>query len=486
MRPANSTSFIPGLAIWLGFSLVLGYFASLVFEFYKPRLHSPEWSQSVWVEAGVERPTSYYRKHISLGATPLRAPLQVAAPDEFTLYVNGELIAEKAFSSVFTSGVYDIAPYLRSGDNVIAVAVSRGTFPGTASLLVEGYWEDTQGGRGVILSGSDFRSSMVEEWQRAGELAWYSPKFDDSVWPYAKVVPQPAGFIFERLGFTKEALVDFRIGQWLWLPQASAKTGALRRTVNLDGSKIDVARFGVSTTASYSVTINGLIVYSSLPTHKYLDAFDIGPFLKRGENVILVNVKNPENSGQVAMAGWVMMDGHKVDLSSSANWQAQSGDLIELNDQAWSAPMVFVSRPPMENKIRIGEDSLNIEIKHPIYREQTAYPSTTTLDAAANIGRYAFYVILVNAGILWLFAALCRRVDKSMSLRAILDAYIAPQLVAFLALLGLLLARFDVRFDSYTWFSPSVFIAFCIFVLIWVSVISLELLWRQRKLEVPA
>lgn len=480
MRPAHLATYLPGLAIWLGFSIVLGYFASLVFDFNKPRPHPPAWQQGAWIEAGHDKPTGYYRQHIVLPETPVRALLQVAAPDQYTLYVNGERVAENAFSSVFAAGVHDIAPYLKAGDNIIAVAVTRGTYPGSATLIAEGYWENADGTRGTIASGDGWRAVLVEEWQRGGEVAWYTLDFDDAGWPRAGRIEEPAGFVYAPLGLTMEDLAGYRIGPWLWLPQLSAKNGAFRRVIDLPGGGIDSARFGISTTASYSITVNGRVVFDSTPTREYMDSFDIAPFLQPGPNLIQVKVNRQDPGGQIAMAGWVRTSGSRVDLSSTAGWLAQSGDLIELHDKAWTVPTVYATVRLMENKIRLASGFAVIPLKHPMMREQTAYPASGALDPALTIGRYAGLAIVLNGALLWLFAALCRRVHPAMRPKEVLDAYLSPQLLALLVLIGLLLARFDVRFDSYAWFSQGVFVSFCAVLVAGLGVVLLEIMWRGR------
>jgi len=277
-----------------------------------------------------------------------------------------------------------------------------------------------------------------------------------------------------------EDLARFRVGPWLWLPQLSAKNGAFRRVIDLQGAVIDSARFGVTTTASYSITINGRVVFDSTPTREYMDAFDIAPFLQRGENVIQVNVNRPDPGGQIALAGWVQVDGKRLDLSSTAGWLAQSGDLIELHGKAWTVPTPYATVRPMDNKIKLVSGFLVIPLKHPMLREQTAYPANSALDAALTIGRYAVIAIVLNGALLWLFAVLCRRANPALGPKAVLDAYLSPQLLTLLALVGLLLARFDVRFDSYAWFSQGVFFSLCAFLIASLSVVLFEIRWRGR------
>ena len=65
-----------------------------------------------------------FRKHLELGSAPNKAEIYVSADDYYKLYVNGSYVAQgpaPAYHFRYNYNVIDLTPYLKKGENVIAV-----------------------------------------------------------------------------------------------------------------------------------------------------------------------------------------------------------------------------------------------------------------------------------------------------------------------------------------------------------------------------
>ncbi|MFD3456231.1 family 78 glycoside hydrolase catalytic domain [Streptomyces sp. NPDC058691] len=108
------------------------------------------------------------------------AEMQLTADDRFTLWVNGTQVASSppVADSWRTAGVVDIAPYLHSGSNVLAVEATN-TNQGPAGMLASLHFQGT---------GSPADLVTDDDWKAGGSAAdgWEQPGYDDAAWPNAR------------------------------------------------------------------------------------------------------------------------------------------------------------------------------------------------------------------------------------------------------------------------------------------------------------
>ena len=67
-----------------------------------------------------------FRRTFSLDQVPERAPARITADSRYALYVNGQELGRGPIRSQFRRlhyDMYDIAPFLKTGENIIAVYV---------------------------------------------------------------------------------------------------------------------------------------------------------------------------------------------------------------------------------------------------------------------------------------------------------------------------------------------------------------------------
>lgn len=156
-----------------------------------------------------------FRRRFSLTREQLALGLRlfITADDSFRLYLNGRFVTEGPTPSYHFAHRYrelDITPYLKSGENVIAVhthymgLINRVTESGD---LRHGLLLDLMAGDALLL-GSDgsflvadhtayreigtvgYDTGFLEEYDaRAAEVGFEAPAFDDSAWEAASVAP---------------------------------------------------------------------------------------------------------------------------------------------------------------------------------------------------------------------------------------------------------------------------------------------------------
>ncbi|HEX29092.1 TPA: alpha-L-rhamnosidase, partial [Candidatus Poribacteria bacterium] len=84
----------------------------------------------IWME-GEEKPRNLFlmcRKSFKLDGEIVSASLAITADSRYVLYVNGERIGQgppRSFPWRQNYDLYDITPYLRIGENLIAVLVNH-------------------------------------------------------------------------------------------------------------------------------------------------------------------------------------------------------------------------------------------------------------------------------------------------------------------------------------------------------------------------
>ena len=154
------------------------------------RQYQLDFGKAQWIEpAESPAPIAYFRKEIYLSTLPEQAWIEIAASDNFDLIVNGHTIGTLSSVKTFEAGIYDIKRALKAGTNVIAVSVSRTSYPGTAQLLIRGQIIGAGGGATTqILSDETWRvtnrTGIV-----AGTEEWNSERVLDQTWPTARRSP---------------------------------------------------------------------------------------------------------------------------------------------------------------------------------------------------------------------------------------------------------------------------------------------------------
>jgi eukaryotic-like serine/threonine-protein kinase len=138
----------------------------------------------VWVWAAGTGEHGFFRKTFHLAEVPSRAVLNITAAERFTVWFNGRRVGLGGLdASAPRIQAFDVAPYLQSGENVLAVEASGPV--GAAGLFAElndnGAGNPMHPGRTLVTDAT---------WRVAPESrpGWQTSGFDDQLWTAARVL----------------------------------------------------------------------------------------------------------------------------------------------------------------------------------------------------------------------------------------------------------------------------------------------------------
>jgi hypothetical protein len=170
-----------------------------------------------------------FRKTFTLDSLPARAPARITADSRYLLYVNGQQVYRGPIRSQpkrLHYDLFDLAPHLKQGENVIAVyvkyygtvksfwmpAAANATLGKTGVLVFEAnLGPSTDAPDGWLVSDASWKAHKSDAWSAEGQLShnepiaggvpvevldarklppdWQRDGFDDSAWGNAQVVP---------------------------------------------------------------------------------------------------------------------------------------------------------------------------------------------------------------------------------------------------------------------------------------------------------
>ncbi|PYI51250.1 MAG: hypothetical protein DMC62_08310, partial [Verrucomicrobia bacterium] len=163
----------------------LGYFGFRTFASPLHRQYQLDFGAAQWIEPPEFAPVAYFRRQIFLNAAPEQAWLEIAATDSFKIIINGHILGIEANLKTRIAQIYDVKQFLNPGTNVIAISVTRASYPGSAQLLVCGSFKEPGGRTGSFISDEHWRvtpkTGIVE-----GTEEWVSPLVQEQVWPNAR------------------------------------------------------------------------------------------------------------------------------------------------------------------------------------------------------------------------------------------------------------------------------------------------------------
>ncbi len=182
----------------------------------------PSWSLGARINLQAKEAHGLFRRIVHLDRVPDRAPARITADSRYALWVNGQEVFRGPIRSQprrLHYDLFDLAPFLRTGENVIAVYVKYYGTPksywmpagpnmtlGKTGILV---FEADLGDAGWLVSDASWKARKSDAWSGtpSGEQggfhgvpteifdarrfphAWQEAGFDDSSWGTAQVVP---------------------------------------------------------------------------------------------------------------------------------------------------------------------------------------------------------------------------------------------------------------------------------------------------------
>ncbi|MGZ8930178.1 MAG: alpha-L-rhamnosidase N-terminal domain-containing protein [Methylosarcina sp.] len=455
---------------------------------YKDRLYKAEWGTADWITPRKATASGYYRTKLMIDSLATKAILQVAAPDHFEIYVNGKKVGANSFTSIFTTGIYDITSLLEMGPNVIAIRVVKKTYTGPASLIVNGYWQSSISNKRhkIVTDTESWRVSTKQESQAGGEVSWYDEQFIDDQWDKPIPYALEDGEIIQDLTVPPDIYAEFPKGQWIWSHDTSALNGTFRRTFDLDGNQIESAWLGIATNGTYKLAVNDNLLLTGSPGNSNMDTLNIGRYLKLGHNNITVEITSHQPGIRLAVSALVSVDGKRIELSSDQNWLAKSTipHNIESEDNWYKAfllgPMELV---PISYQLKVKSGVLR---GLPALRIMTLeVPLTLAFEEIFSFFWPVSITLLANIYLGMIFVSFFEKwiaIDKFSAL----EIYALPNFVGILLIAFALLISFDMRVDPSVVLSGTTFWGICLIILSWIAWLMLEAYLKHTKFEMPS
>jgi hypothetical protein len=472
----------PWIFALLVFALLLGWYGAKVFGLVGPtHIESDAFERAHWMMPRVSAPVAYFRKTIVISDVPTRAYLRIAAPDFFELYVNGAKLGDSTFLSAYTSDIFDIAPYLAPGKNVIAIKTARKTYPPVSEVAVSGLWRNDKTIH-PLLSDATWRVAVREERQQNGETRWHDQAFDDQYWAKPLVSSHGARTIITQRPWLTEKVFEEAIGGFVIEPAQRGQdiTATFRREFNIEGHRINNAWIGITGDGTYSLSVNNVSVsVASTTSNQYMDAYNIAELLRRGRNMIMVDVTTRKPNPRLVTAGTVEVDGQRYSLHSGSQWLSQTFDLIS-STRTWSRATVrgAMQRVPVRWQL---ENRVPEPRGYPTLRPQVIEPSfAITLMGLRSMAPWLFAGLIVVGVSAWGYIRLyCR--NSGAHWQKALISFSAPAMVAMLVLIMLVLVQFDIRIDPASVFMPRWFLGIVLLFVIWECLILFTVYERYRQ-----
>ncbi len=236
----------------------LGYFGLRTFASPLHRQYQLDFGSAQWIEPAEFAPVAYFRRQIFLNAAPEQAWLEVAATDSFKIIINEHIVGGEANLKTRIAQIYDVKKFLKPGTNVIAISVTRTSYPGSAELLVCGSFKEPGGRTGSIISDEHWRvtpkTGIVE-----GTEEWVSPLVQEQVWPNARratILEHPAHVTWVD---TNPLLLRLPpSGKWIVAENAS-REAVFSTSVNAERARPETW-IQVASSGSLDLLVNGKLI----------------------------------------------------------------------------------------------------------------------------------------------------------------------------------------------------------------------------------
>ena len=342
--------------------LALAFFFTITFFDPPEHLYRLDFGKAQWIESTTPSQTNYFRKTLYISGAVDRAWIQVAATDNFTIYVNDATVGNRIFNSTCVAGIFDLKQLLKPGKNVIAIHALRYSFPGSAQLLVRGFY-------GIVGSPvQEFWSDPLDQSWRAsrtpdgilGGYTWENPLLDDSFWPLPQAGPASERFpIIEQVPMDPRLLASRPVAKWITPPEGSQRQASFQYHLMLPKDRRETW-LQIAAPGNYDLVINGRLItteiglppaplakpsHESLPLSPPLLAYDITRWLHTGDNTLLVRVSSQTMQPAVMLAeGYTALPDHSPrTFHTDGSWQTllysteekPALELANYGDQPW-------------------------------------------------------------------------------------------------------------------------------------------------------
>ncbi|HMJ04734.1 MAG TPA: hypothetical protein VK474_00630, partial [Chthoniobacterales bacterium] len=471
------------LALVLGCGLLLGYFVLKTYFAPKHRQYQLDFGDAQWIEPADGGPTAYFRTKVFITGTPEQAWLEVAGTDNFRAIVNSHTVGVEDSVKTRVAGIYDIKKRLKAGTNVIAVSVSRTSYPGAAQVVVRGMIKE-RGGNVVNLRSDEQWRVATETGIVRGSEDWTSEKVQDEQWPGAVLADLKGKPDLAWVDMNPLILQTAPSASWI-NSQNAASEATFSTTLKANHLRQETW-LQIASSGDLDLVINGHLITSAIDSSNVarlphlpakeaplesdtdsraklvkhagaappkasetsfekaiLSVFDISYWIRSGDNSIVATVRADHRPASLFVAGFLVnRDGSLQRFASNSDWQARDRFT---NDSSKDS-----------HAVDVGENGsapwgyLAQELAKPIDRS-----------GFASFLQSWFVVCLIAAIVMaiWLLVSglAAQRTKEELRRTMVRDAlFHAPLGVA---LVFLLLPNYDLRFPAAWAFEPGFILA---------------------------
>jgi len=344
--------------------LALAFFAGRTYFDPPPRVYSLDFKNAEWLESIKPSPCNYFRKDIYISGQIERGWIQVAGTDNYTLYVNDKRLDLRNFYGINVAGIYDLKTILQPGKNTIAVSVARVSFPGSAEVMVRGFYAVRGSPLQEFVSDETWRASSTPD-GIVGGYPWHATALDDTFWVYAKIGSSFGRFReMEWVNCDPRLLETVPTARWIGAAQPAARQASfigklygppdrhetwlqLAATGDYDliinGKLIAAQPFQSLSIAHnqaplpFGMDVSGAVVQSDPYSAQTLEgttspqpfsnqllllAYDVTRWLHTGENSVQVRVRSATQPAMLLADGYtVLPDGKVTRFGTNGQWE---------------------------------------------------------------------------------------------------------------------------------------------------------------------
>jgi hypothetical protein len=387
----------------------------------------------------------YLRRELYLAVRPQHAWIQLLGYDHLRLYVNEQMVEDKQFDGFTVAILADLSPFLRIGNNVIAIHAEQTSLRRSPVVAVEGEYAYTTGDTYSLgeVDVMHWRCNTVFE-REAGW--WFTLKFKDGHWPRPIVSSR---YLRGKLTGPPEAIKTRSQAKWVTSLGLDHDSAAVRREFTV-GDHPRRAWLRAQALGSHRLAINGLLLdqredqlETDIPVPPVKRFYDITAYVRPGANVLAaILTRTGMQPFFMADIGVEDESGEHTYVASDGQWQSRAG-----LPEDWSH--VAVDEPSQWQPCELQRGELDIMTYQPQYqRIMNAVPFPE------SARRQAWQVGLV-AGIALASMILCRLVHllllaplgKWLGRPVPLGIVYLPLVLPTVAIAAAVLATYDPRID---------------------------------------
>jgi Dolichyl-phosphate-mannose-protein mannosyltransferase len=492
-------------ALVVACGLLLGYYIVQAYVSPKQRQYQLNFGDAKWIEPQDVAPVAYFRREVFLSSIPEEAWVEIAATDNYKIFVNGHTVGSKLDVKTRVAGIYDIKKHLKVGTNVIAVSISRISYPGPAQLLVCGHIKEPGGRITSLLSDDKWRVATYTGIV-AGSEDWTSPVVEQAVWPNARLAKIKKRVPIAWVDMNPLLLQLPVTGSWIMADDAGPET-VFSTSVNADWSRQETW-IQVAAAGDIDLLVNGHVVISATPAPvggrqlphmpppippsvlqaeegvatgsvksteapgkpilsrlqpPDLLAYDISYWIKKGSNAIVATVRTDHPPASLFADGFLVRGNGKITrFETNSHWRI--GDRTLGKHLARSQRAVELGKNGVAPWGYLPQD-----LARPIDRSSFATLARSCIAILLTTGAIVSVWLLVSA-------LLVRLREEPLSGAMACDALLHGPIAVGLVLL--LLPNYDLRFPTEWSFQPK----FVISAILALLAVRLWHLWpRDRK-----